>query len=97
MQRRQCWVAFHPDRDLARAKICRIPQFIGRDAGRAASLAATMSRAGMKGSNNQRGSGPSSAYYGPVLSIVLLLVCWFIIGNWNQLPSLIDSTMAALP
>lgn len=56
-----------------------------------------MSRSGMKGSSSQRGSGPSSVYYGPVLSIVLLLVCWFIIGNWNQLPSLIDSTMAALP
>jgi hypothetical protein len=56
-----------------------------------------MSRPGMKGSSSPRGSGPSHVYYGPVLSIVLMLVCWFIIANWNQLPSLIDSTMAALP
>jgi hypothetical protein len=51
----------------------------------------------MNGSNSPRGSSPGRTYYGPVLSIVLLLACWFIIGNWNQLPQLIDSTMAALP
>jgi hypothetical protein len=51
----------------------------------------------MNGSNSPRGSNPGRTYYGPVLSIVLLLACWFIIGNWSQLPQLIDSTMAALP
>jgi hypothetical protein len=97
MRGRQCWVARPPNRDLAGAKIRRILQFIRRDAERAASLVATMSKSGMKGANSPRGSGSSHVYYGPVLSIVLLLACWFIIGNWSQLPQLIDSTMAALP
>jgi hypothetical protein len=38
----------------------------------------------------------SRAYYGTLLLIVLLLVCWFVIGHWDQLPQLIDNTMAAL-
>jgi hypothetical protein len=60
-------------------------------------MVAMMSRSGIDSSSGPRGSGRSRTYYGPVLSIVLLLACWFIIGHWNQLPQLIDSTMAALP
>jgi hypothetical protein len=97
MRRRQCWSARCPDRDLARAKIRRIHQFIRGTPEGAASVVATMSRSAMNGSNSPRGSSTGRTYYGPVLSIVLLLACWFIIGNWSQLPQLIDSTMAALP
>jgi hypothetical protein len=56
-----------------------------------------MSRSSGDGLSGPRGAGPSGTYYGTVLSIVLLLAGWFIIGHWNQLPQLIDSTMAALP
>ena len=58
---------------------------------------ATMSRSEVNGLGRSRGAGASRAYHGTVLSIVLLLVCWFVIAHWNQLPQLIDSTMAALP
>jgi hypothetical protein len=93
----QCWVARRPGAHLARAKNRRIPQFGWNDAGSGAGLVATMSRSGMNGSNGPRGPGMSRTYYGTMLLIVLLLVCWFVIGHWNQLPQLIDSTMAALP
>jgi hypothetical protein len=56
-----------------------------------------MSRSSGDGLSGPRGAGPSGTYYGTVLSIVLLLAGWFIIGHWSQLPQLIDSTMAALP
>jgi hypothetical protein len=36
-------------------------------------------------------------YYGAVIWIVVLLLCWFVIGHWDRLPQLISSTMAALP
>ena len=65
-------------------------------------VATMMSRSSIADSNIPRGTipratGPSGTYAGTVLSIVLLLAGWFIIGHWNQLPALIDSTMAALP
>ncbi len=56
-----------------------------------------MSKSGIPGSNGSRGAGLTGTYSGTVLSIVLLLAGWFIIGHWNQLPAFIDSTMAALP
>ncbi len=37
------------------------------------------------------------AYYGPVAWIAVLLGCWFLIAEWQMLPTIIDSTMAALP
>jgi hypothetical protein len=83
-----------PDRHFEYAKIRHILSFIRRQA---ACTVATMSRLGMGGSNDPRGAGPSGTYTGTILSIVLLLAGWFIIGHWNQLPQLIDSTMAALP
>jgi hypothetical protein len=51
----------------------------------------------MDGSQGPRGSDASRMYYGAVIWIVGLLLCWFVIGHWDQLPQLITSTMAALP
>jgi hypothetical protein len=44
-----------------------------------------------------RRSGPYHTYYGPVLWIVILLAGWLLITEWQELPELISSTMAALP
>ena len=92
----QCWVARCSGVHLARAKNRRIPQFDWCDAGSGAGLVATVTRSGTNGSNGARGPAMSRAYYGTLLLIVLLLVCWFVIGHWDQLPQLIDNTMAAL-
>ena len=53
-----------------------------------------MSRSGIDGS---RGSAPRGIYYGPVVGIVVLLACWFVIAEWQVLPQVISHTMAALP
>jgi hypothetical protein len=57
---------------------------------------ATMSRSEVNGLGRSRALGASHAYYGTVVSIVLLLVSWFIIAHWDQLPQVIDGAMAAL-
>ena len=44
-----------------------------------------------------RGSVSRRMYYGAVTWIVVLLISWFVIGHWDRLPQLINSTMAALP
>ncbi len=36
-------------------------------------------------------------YYGTVAWIAVLLGCWFVICQWPMLPTLINTTMAALP
>ncbi|HXA21164.1 MAG TPA: hypothetical protein VNW90_02610 [Acetobacteraceae bacterium] len=55
-----------------------------------------MSGSEVNGLGRSRALGASHAYYGTVLSIVLLLVSWFIIAHWDQLPQVIDGAMAAL-
>ena len=42
-------------------------------------------------------SGPRHVYYGTVAWIAVLLGCWFVISQWPMLPTLISTTMAALP
>jgi hypothetical protein len=60
-------------------------------------MATTMNRWQGNGSDRSRGTSAAHAYYGTVVSIVLLLVCWFVIGHWRELPQIIDSGLAALP
>jgi len=60
-------------------------------------MATTMNRWQGNGSDRPRATGAGHAYYGTVVSIVLLLVCWFVIGHWSELPQIIDSGLAALP
>jgi hypothetical protein len=57
----------------------------------------TMNRWQANGADRPRGTTACHTYYGTVVSIVLLLVCWFVIGHWSELPQVIDSTLAALP
>jgi hypothetical protein len=35
-------------------------------------------------------------HYGPVVWIVLLLACWFVLADWRVLPDAISNTMASL-
>ncbi|MEJ0020610.1 MAG: hypothetical protein WDN25_29495 [Acetobacteraceae bacterium] len=56
----------------------------------------------MDGSHSRRhdrpGRGPrTTGQWAPILWIVILLVAWFVIVEWEMLPNLISATMAALP
>ncbi len=56
-----------------------------------------MSRVEPDDQGGPRRSAAKHVYYGPVLCIGLLLVCWFLIVDWQDLPQVIGSTMAAIP
>lgn len=56
-----------------------------------------MGRSHIDDSEGPRRSGRSHVHYGPVVWIVLLLACWFVIAEWQMLPEVISNTMAALP
>ena len=45
----------------------------------------------------QRRTGRTQWHYGPVVGIVFLLACWFVIAEWDVLPEVIRHAMAAVP
>ncbi len=47
--------------------------------------------------HSDRDGLPGRMYLGPLLLIVVLLVGWVVIADWQQLPSAFQITMAQLP
>jgi hypothetical protein len=56
-----------------------------------------MNRSRFDEQQGTRRSASYQAYYVPVAGIVVLLAGWFLITEWQNLPQVITSTMAALP
>jgi hypothetical protein len=56
-----------------------------------------MSSSRFDGSEGPRRSGSKHPYSGPVAWITILLAGWFIITEWQVVPYLIKTAMAALP
>jgi hypothetical protein len=56
-----------------------------------------MNRSRIDEQQGTRRSASYHAYYAPVAGIAILLAGWFLITEWQNLPQVITSTMAALP
>jgi hypothetical protein len=55
-----------------------------------------MSKPNVQGTGKTQETG-TGIYYGPVLIILALLICWLLAANWDRLPQVIASAVAALP